>query len=241
MSFNDACCTLPPIRSDYTPTGRVFKIGDLEVYETADTTPKKVLICAYDIFGVHPNIRQVSDILALAGFRVVIPDFFRGNKLDMANFDRSTIMAFVAEFGTWSNTVKPDFEKVIEHYKTQENITAFGVFGFCWGGRISIDASTEVPDISASALVHPSMWTNDDAETIKSATLLLPTKDEADMTQFYEILQKNLGADKTAHHRFDDMHHGFCGARGDFTDLVNRQRVNEAINLMKDFFRKNVV
>jgi hypothetical protein len=36
--------------------------------------------------------------------------------------------------------------------------------------------------------------------------------------------------------RFDDIHHGFCAARGDFTDHHNVQKTNEAIKLTVDFF-----
>jgi hypothetical protein len=32
------------------------------------------------------------------------------------------------------------------------------------------------------------------------------------------------------------MHHGFCAARGDFSDKLNAQRANEAIKLTVDFF-----
>lgn len=81
MSFTKACCTLPPVTSDYIPPGTTINIGDLPVYETVPNNSKKLLICVYDIFGVHPNIRQVSETLALAGFRVVVPDFFRGNPI----------------------------------------------------------------------------------------------------------------------------------------------------------------
>ena len=57
---------------------------------------------------------------------------------------------------------------------------------------------------------------------------------------FYEILKKNLGEDKCEHHRFHDMHHGFCGARGDFKDETNVKRVNEVISLLQKFFGKHV-
>lgn len=81
MSLTTACCTLPPVTSDYIPPGTTINVGDLPVYETIPNASKKLLICVYDIFGVHPNIRQVSETIALAGFRVVIPDFFRGNPI----------------------------------------------------------------------------------------------------------------------------------------------------------------
>lgn len=84
MSLSQACCTLPPISSDYEPKGTLnLKLGDLKVYESAENLkPKVLLICCYDIFGVHPNTQQFCDNLASSGvFRVAMPDFFRGNPL----------------------------------------------------------------------------------------------------------------------------------------------------------------
>lgn len=38
--------------------------------------------------------------------------------------------------------------------------------------------------------------------------------------------------------RFDDIHHGFCAARGDFTDAHNVERANQAIALTVEFFNE---
>lgn len=32
MSFSKACCTLPPVVSDYIPTGKIEHLDDLPVY-----------------------------------------------------------------------------------------------------------------------------------------------------------------------------------------------------------------
>ncbi|ODM99109.1 putative AIM2 family protein C30D10.14 [Orchesella cincta] len=242
MSMTKACCTLPPVSSDYTPEGEVFSLGDLPIYETKDKSPKLVLICAYDIFGFHPNTKQFADKLNSCGmFRVVMPDFFRGEGLSMENFppkDFSEIKKFVATKGSWE-IAKRDMLNVIEHYK-KEGVTNFGVFGFCWGGKMSIRASCEIDDVNASVLIHPSMVDNADAEGAKCPVLFIPTKDEPDMIPLYEIVKKNLGEDKTAHHRLDDVFHGFAGARGDWTDELQNQRVNETISLTHSFFKKHL-
>ena len=86
MSLTHACCSLPPVISNYKPKGTRFEVDGMSVYETADKSPKKVLICGYDGFGVHENIEQVADILSQAGFLIAIPDFFRGHGLDRVNF-----------------------------------------------------------------------------------------------------------------------------------------------------------
>jgi len=242
MSVTEACCKLPPVTSDYTPQGTVSKVGDLDVYVTKEKNDK-TLICVYDIFGFHPVTQQVADKLSSAGFRVIMPDFFRGKPFSLANFppkDWQELQDFLAERGTWEKTVKTDLLNVLSHYKEKEGINSVGIYGFCWGGKTSLTASVEIESIKAAALIHPAFWKTEDAETVTKPLLLMPSKDEDDMTPFYEIVKKKLGADKAEHHRFDDMHHGFCAARGDLSKEDNRKRVDEALDLLKNFFTKHV-
>ena len=91
-------------------------------------------------------------------------------------------MEFVSTKGSWENVVKRDLLNVIEHYR-KEGVTSFGVFGFCWGGKMSIQAVSEVDDIKASALLHPAFLQNSDAETVKHPVIFLPSKDEPDLVR----------------------------------------------------------
>lgn len=93
------------------------------------------------------------------------------------------ILAFIEEKGNWNKNVKTDVRNVIEHYKTTENITSVGIFGFCWGGRITLDAALELDEIKAGGLVHPSLIKNEEAEGVKRPLILLPSKNESDMVR----------------------------------------------------------
>lgn len=55
-------------------------------------------------------------------------------------------------------------------------------------------------------------------------------------TEYQAILEKKPFGHKCKMVRFDDIHHGFCAARGDFTNPHNIQRANEAIKLTVEFF-----
>lgn len=149
------------------------------------------------------------------------------------------IIAFVGEHGTWDKTVKTDVLKVIEHYKGL-GATKFAMFGFCWGGKVSARGACEVDDIKAASLIHPSMLVEQDAEESKVPLQFLPAQDDPDMIPLFDIVKKNLGEDKTEHHRFTDVVHGFCGARGDMNNDVHRQRINEAIGMVHAFFHKHL-
>ncbi len=75
------------MEGDYIPRGRVINIGNLPVYEAADNVNmRRMLIAVYDIFAfTNSNMKQIADLMALqaGGFRVALPDFFRGDSWDL--------------------------------------------------------------------------------------------------------------------------------------------------------------
>ena len=90
-------------------------------------------------------------------------------------------MDWVQVNGNWTKNIKDDVVKVIQHYKN-ESASTFGIFGFCWGGSISIDAGTELTkDIKAVGLVHPSfVEVPVAAERILTPIIVLPSQNEPD-------------------------------------------------------------
>jgi len=242
MSFVKECCTRPPVQSNYSPKGAITKLGDLDIYETVDKTSKRMLILIYDIFGMTPNPKQFADIVGASGYRVVIPDVFRGKPYPEEGFppkDFTELMAWVKTAGSWDNIVKPDLVNLIAHYKKQV-VTSFGIFGFCFGGKMSVLAATHLSDdIKGAGLIHGSMIEIDEANYVKAPILLVPSKDEPDMLPFAKIVKERLGEDSCVHVRLEDMFHGYAGARGDFTNELNRKRVDETIELLVKFFDKH--
>ncbi|ORX93391.1 alpha/beta-hydrolase [Basidiobolus meristosporus CBS 931.73] len=241
MSANKACCSLPPVVSDYQPKGSIEKIDDLSVYFVGPKDAKKAVVVIYDIFGFHPNTKQFCDILGEKfNFRVALPDFFRGKPWDhtrMTPEDRPALMQWITSVGSWDNT-KPDLEKVKKHLSSSGS-TDFGVVGFCWGAKMGVLATRD-GSFSAASLIHPSLLADEDAELAEAPILLIPSKDEPDLTKFVEILKKKSFGSKCSYHLFDDMHHGFAAARGDYNDPANVKRTTEAIQLTGDFFQNNV-
>lgn len=50
---------------------------------------------------------------------------------------------------------------------------------------------------------------------------------------------KNFAVE-SVHKRFENMHHGFCGGRGDWTNPEQFKAGLEAINIFADYFAKVV-
>ncbi|CAL8122783.1 unnamed protein product [Orchesella dallaii] len=237
------CLKGKAIEANYTPKGGEYEIGNLTVYESQNRAAKRVLIAVYDIFGLSTNMKQVVDSIAeLYDFRVVMPDFFRGVYWDENNFppeNPEDLSNWLNTNGSWDNIVKYDIMNVINSFQSRENITEVGIFGMCWGGKVAVLASTEVAEIKVAGLVHPSSVNNSEADGVKVPMYLLPTANEPDMIPFYEVLQQKFG-DNCGHRRFDDMFHGFAGARGDFSNPLNVQRVEEVIDILGIFFNRNL-
>lgn len=58
----------------------------------------------------------------------------------------------------------------------------FAIYGMCWGGAIASFSAMELyHDFKASALVHPSLITNDQAYYVRTPMYLMPSRDEPDM------------------------------------------------------------
>lgn len=96
--------------------------------------------------------------------------------------------------------------------------------------------TSTLPFFVGASCIHPSFVDVADAEKAGAPILSIPSKDEPDMTEYMAVLAQKPFGDKCKLVRFDDMSHGFCASRGDYTDALNAQRSNEAIKLTADFF-----
>jgi dienelactone hydrolase len=86
---------------------------------------------------------------------------------------------------SWNESVRADLALVLKEYKAQ-NVSEFGIFGFCFGGKISAHAAGEYyEDIKVAAQFHPAGADVADAVLIKSPTILLPGANDPNMVRFY--------------------------------------------------------
>jgi len=236
-----------PIRKmeidNYEPQGRNVVYGNISFYETLDQTPRRLLIAAYDIFGDTKNSRKFVDLLAEAyGFRIVLPDFYRGEPWDHTKWP--PIPDEYSEWSTrvanWDTVVQYDVDNILNLYNEVYNITEAGIFGFCWGGMVSTKAAIQMSDrIKAAGLVHPSSVNNDMANDVNAPMYLFPCSDDPDMLPFYEVLKSKFG-DNSGHRRYDDMCHGFATSMGNFSDPLLWQRVEQTIDILGNFFVRNL-
>ena len=65
-------------KNEQVGDGKNERLGDMDVYVVGKPTGGKAIILIYDIHGVSWQCRHNCDMLAKAGFLVVMPDLFRG-------------------------------------------------------------------------------------------------------------------------------------------------------------------
>ncbi|KAJ1564435.1 hypothetical protein HK096_008005 [Nowakowskiella sp. JEL0078] len=203
----DACCQLGPAKSDYVPIGEKIYIDGQQVYITGEKG-KPALIVIFDIFGFHVSTEQVADLFASQGFRVAMPDLFRGNPWPLGRtIDYPALVAHLNEFAPIER-VSHDTANLIKVLK-DEGSSKFVVIGFCWGGSVAIKLAIGNPEISAVASAHPSFLSVELVKDLNVPLCLIPSKDDADQTPFINALKEKSFASLNHHVRFDDVHHGF--------------------------------
>ncbi|CAM9239910.1 unnamed protein product [Pylaiella littoralis] len=235
----------PPVACDYTPKGSIFKIGDVDAYFIG--SGPKAIVVVYDIFGFSTQTKQVCDMLAAAGFNVAMPDFCKGNEWPVENFppkDMSELGAWFGTTGKWETSILPTFTAAVAHMKENKGAEVVGVTGFCWGGMIAMKAASMGAEaeggVKAAANVHAAMMTPGLAEDVKVPMLIMPSGEDPDHLPVKAVLDKKSFGDKCQYRRFDDMHHGFCAARGDWSIPEQATRAAEAIDMLVKFFGANL-
>lgn len=240
-----ACLSIPPVKADYSPTGSSFKLPDeIEVYETGDLGSKHAIIVVFDIFGFHPVTKKFADLLGEHGkFRVLVPDFLRGHALNENSFplqDRSKFADWLQKHGSYANC-GPIMQNTIAHLSKQTECNKISLLGLCWGAGIIVEHSIRFPKVNGVAMIHPSYiqlgGNAESAKKMQTPVLIVTTKDDPSYDAFFEAAKSHpIFGPLCVHQHFADMHHGFCGARGNWSDEAQAKRVQETLQLCTQFF-----
>ncbi|KAF7310599.1 Dienelactone hydrolase family protein [Mycena chlorophos] len=260
---NKACCTVPPVESDYTPKGSpvlafaicvpMFEgsykaVGAFKkVYVTGDESKvSKPLVAIYDIFGFFPQTEQGADILASSLNTVVyMPDFFEPNApFPSENFPPTTDEGKKALQDFFGGTANPGaaVEKLTafgKHLK-DNGATKIGVFGFCWGGKVTMVAGGTSTPFDAVSIVHPAMLSVSDAENLKVPLAIYPSKDEP-IDEYIKIVKEIATkpfAAQNDNKLYANMHHGWAAARADLTKEDNKAEFRDVYSRLSQFFDK---
>jgi carboxymethylenebutenolidase len=118
---------------------------EFQAYLAAPTgKPRGAIVVLQEIFGVNSHIRAVTDSFASEGYTAIAPSLFdrvrRGIQLGYGPEDRQEAIGTMQQLKT-EDTLK-DVGAAIAVVKNSGRV---GVVGYCWGGRLSFLAASELP------------------------------------------------------------------------------------------------
>src|SRR5678815_1444288 len=162
------------------------------------------LVVIQEWWGVNDHIKGVADRYAKHGFRVLVPDLYRG-KLGLDAKEAEHLMTGL-NFG---DAAGQDIRGAVQYLKGSGSAKA-GVTGFCMGGALTILSAVNVPEADAGVIWYgypPLEYV--DASKIKAPLLgHFATRDTAFPIGKVDELEKKLRAAnvKFEFHRYDAKH-----------------------------------
>ncbi len=110
--------------------------------ENGEHLPGVVLLEEW--WGVTDHIKHTADALAAAGFRVLVPDLYRGRTAAVG--DEANHLMQGLDFG---DAATQDTRGAAQYLKATGSAKV-GVIGFCMGGALTMLAAMYVPDVDAA-------------------------------------------------------------------------------------------
>jgi carboxymethylenebutenolidase len=111
--------------------------------EPAQPTGAPGLVLIQEWWGINDQIKGVADQYAAAGFRVLMPDLYRG-KVGLDANEAEHLMANLS----FADAASQDIRGAVQHLKATGS-TKVGVCGYCMGGALALLAAVLVPEADA--------------------------------------------------------------------------------------------
>jgi carboxymethylenebutenolidase len=202
------------------------------LFSAADGAPGVVLIQEW--WGINDQIRRVGQRLADAGYRVLIPDLYRGRATAVA--DEAKHLMTGLDFGE----ALSDIAGALTYLKGQDPSTRVGIVGFCLGGALTLASICNVPGFAAGVCYYGIPGAGADA-----SKLLAPL--QAHFAEFDDwctpdavrALEDQLRAGTTEYelYRYSAQHAFFNDARPEVYDPV---AAAESWRRSLDFFHRHL-
>lgn len=125
--------------------GEMITIGDIPAYQSGDAGPGVVMLQEW--WGLNDQMKGLADRLAAEGFRVVVPDLYRGRVTqdpDEANHMMNGL--------DWMGATNGDVSRVAAYLGEQTD--KVGVTGFCMGGALTILSSVHLDNVDAAVCFY---------------------------------------------------------------------------------------
>ncbi|XP_057415522.1 endo-1,3;1,4-beta-D-glucanase-like isoform X3 [Lotus japonicus] len=234
------CCSNPPTINPTAGAGHVEKFAGLDSYLTGSPHSKLAILLVSDIYGYEaPNLRNLADKVAAAGYYVVVPDFFYGDPYNPENANRP-LPVWLKDHGTDKGfeVAKP----IVEALKSK-GVSAIGAAGFCWGAKVVVELAKSRL-IQAAVQLHPSFVSLDDINGVDIPIAILGAEiDKMSppelLKQFEQVLTAKPGQVDSYVKIFPKVSHGWS-VRYNIEDAEAVKAAEEAHQDMLDWFAKHL-
>ncbi|KAI3965562.1 hypothetical protein MKX01_010519 [Papaver californicum] len=233
---HDHCCKNPPALNSSSGYEHVEEIGGLKTYVSGSLDTKLGILLVSDVYGYGaPNLRNLADKVAAAGYYVIVPDFFHGDPYTPGE----DLLVWRQSHGTDKGAVEA--KQVIKALK-YKGISAVGAAGICWGGKV-VGELAKSDDLKAIVMMHPSSVTIDDIKEIKVPISILGAELDkklppALLKQFEEVLATKPEVDSFVK-IFKGVRHGWT-VRYNITDKEAVKHAEKAHHYMLKWLSKYV-
>jgi carboxymethylenebutenolidase len=174
------------------------------------------IVVIQEWWGLNDQIRGVADRLAAAGYRVLVPDLYRGQVALAANEAEHLMKGL-----DFAVAAGQDVRGAVQHLKASGSARV-GVTGFCMGGALTLLAAVNVPEADAAVVWYgypPLEFI--DASRIRAPLMAhWAIQDAAFPIDKVDELEKKLSAAKVRFefHRYDAKH-AFANETADAKNL----------------------
>ena len=174
------------------------------------------LVVIQEWWGLNDQIKGVADRLAGAGYRVLVPDLYRG-KLALEANEAEHLMNDL----DFADAAGQDIRGAVQYLRNSGS-SQVGVTGFCMGGALTVLSSVFVPELAAAVIWYgypPLEFV--DASKIKAPLMgHWATGDEAFAIGGVDELEQKLSDAGVTYtfHRYDAKH-AFANETADAKNL----------------------
>ena len=191
---------------------------------------------------------QACTRFAAAGYLVALPDFYAGASASTLPEGKG-IGEWLKETANYDIT-KPKILSVVKHLTQTLNVQRIGFLGFCWGGGMAILVGADSTElgIAASGGLHAAVGLAGEGdeylalvEKTQAPLFFIQAKNDPDARPLAEAVGKNetFGAQSEVRTFFDQLH-GFCAARGDWSQPKIKRAAFNAVSIAIGFFEEHV-
>ncbi|KAF9566651.1 hypothetical protein EC968_003599 [Mortierella alpina] len=226
IQVTEACCNTPATKTTWSKKGSFRPLS-----RHIDGVERQT-------YRVGPSSSKRGVTLAEKGFQVSAIDLYKNGPIpDEYMGDMPKLGAWIRGNADYKSSHIDEMVKVAAHDLQADGCDSVFAVGHCWGTHLAIRAASEPDSIFLGvAGPHPTAVTVPLVAGLKCPLAIFPSLDEPDLLPVIKAVNDKGFPVPSLHLRFDNMPHGFCGGRGDWTLPEQNEAAQLVLQRTAEFF-----